>query len=665
MTRRPATVAAASRALLCVVRALAITLGCILFGAPRHEPGGALAQGHPLFLPALGRFAELRDPEVEFAELRHLGPVTGLVSATDTRFYLAMGIFVVLAEVQADGTLLPLGQSPPLGGEIVHLGTIDGGAWVITREQRMVVIDFDAPSAPRIVWDEPIHDTLAQVVQDGPWLYGFGVPRDIVIYDLRDGRHPREAGALDLGCQGQGGMMLHGKRLVVGCDGIWVIDVGDPAQARVAGHVGVGLVKRPPIVVDGVAFVDGQAGWWGVDLDDPQGPTAWPDPPPPELQAGWMVGDALYVPRDGIDIYRVDRRFKPERVSHLDVGSFDRSRVDRHRLVLHAKAIQHAHAGVITVLDVADPFAPSVVGKLQIPDNRRYQFHRYDGHAVYSITGCPIELGPVMPWPAPCIMPELFGGVLMVEGAIGLQWDRGTLIAHDLAATPPRRLWSVVLTDQPRGFEVDRQGDYLAVLIYGSQNPFRDVQVFVIALSGEQAGTVIGNMTPTPYAIQAMRITADGTVYLVHDLGIEATLIRGRDDVEVPLPMPHDEPAYAIRVEGDRLYALGRDGPLKRLIRVFDIADPSRPRLVNLVPVPRWSRTMEIFDGVAYVNSDVVLAIDVGAPPLAGRVIGVLHRPDAPWCQKECWRTMFKVGDQLMLHDTGSGFWLVRPTRRP
>lgn len=654
-----------------LLRIISIVIALRVSGiiAPPAVPPRSLAAAGQVFLPMLSRYAITRSDLVDLSTEAFLGPVGDMARVSDAQVYLAMGRFVVMAEIQLDQTLLPLGRSPLLESEIIHLGAIGTKALVFTRDRRMVVIDFALPGSASIVWEESLAYTFTQFIQEGRWLFAFGTPRDIVIYDLNEPQHPKEAAILDLGCQGFGGIALDSGHLVAGCRGLSIIDVANPAQPQVVGHIGDGNIFDAPIVIHRIAFYYGQLGgptsrvngWITVDLADPTRPAYLDTPPPREVQVGVSVGEALYVVNDGIDIYAADPVLQPRFVRHADLPSGRRQKVDTNRLFYQDR--------MTSILDVNDVFHPEILAQFEVANVAIELPNRIDGRQVYMQDGdksCRIEVDPLPLWPARCQQPDPYFGMQMVDGQLGFTFQQGSLTAFDLRApVAPRILWSIALTDPLDAYDVARNGRYFVFMLRRGRWPSAEFTLLLIEASGERKGQLVGRWRSSRPWIFGVVLAHDGTAFVGHANGIDAIDLSSMRPGERSVSLPTGSKVRQLRREGNSLYALGTQDDGTSLIWVIDIADPARPSLLYPVSVPGMPGEMEVIGDVAYVHLDHVLAIDLKPSPLSGRVLGSLGRPDAPWCTTRCWRAIRRAGDRLLLQDTELGLWIVRPRRVP
>jgi hypothetical protein len=267
-----------------------------------------------------------------------------------------------------------------LGGKIHRLAW-HGRYVYLAIGARLVAVDVGEPSQPVVVGESaPIGDTLEQVALDGTHAYAVTYDR-LHIFEIGSSAAPRLMSELRglrehtfFGRQ----IYLAGRTLYVSCDRdgsaqIVAVDVSDPRQPRVFGEPYPGV----RIVGNGrYAYVANATGVDVLDVTDPSAPARLSSLTLSE-QPGYVhvfdaIGNALW--------YSSGKPYSNGPVHTIDIsdpydpramGTFPRSADANAPAISGDRAYRATGADTrmgLSILDLADPGAPKIVGGYRVRD---------------------------------------------------------------------------------------------------------------------------------------------------------------------------------------------------------------------------------------------------------------------------------------------------------
>ena len=402
----------------------------------------------------------------------------------------------------------------------------------------------------------------------------------LTVLDLSNPLQPRRLGSTLLPDLIQD-IAVHGDTVYVAASwaGLRAVDVVDPTAPRDLGDIDPLVYgesrreTRKVVVADGYLYTN-HAGLRIFSLADPHAPRRVNGDTDCDCRSFVVRGDRLYG--SGLHILDISDRARPRplhNVLTLASGPFP-------TIAVQGDYAYIAGSDGVTVVDVADPTAPRVVGAYHRPQSADY-----------------------------------FWSFALRDRYLYLTRSRAGVVVLDLAEpTAPRE----VTTLATGGFAVDVRlaGSYGYVVE-------RDRGVRVLDLTAPAEPRVVGMYNTVGVA---NHVTTRGTLAYVAALEAGLRIVDVSDPDEPRLVGVLDTPglAWRVAVGGDIAYVADYEGGL----RLVDVADPTRPRELGVWDTPGEAVEVAIADGLAYVadRSQGLRIIDT-RDPTAPQEIGAFSLP--------------------------------------
>lgn len=223
--------------------------------------------------------------EALFQPIDHFGgAITGVAVAGNVA-YIDRGLRLEVLDITDPLAPRMIGRSALLPGRAQVAAVSDGQVYMVERvwqgdahADRLFVVDVTDPAAPRLRGrlDLGANNLLEVVVRDG-LLYGAGAKSGLLVLDVRDPDRPRylTAVATDLPALG---LAVDGDRLLVAVGsnarsgGLRVFGLADPTRPRLMGTLDVGQDARTVAPVGRYALLATWENLFVVDLADPAAP---------------------------------------------------------------------------------------------------------------------------------------------------------------------------------------------------------------------------------------------------------------------------------------------------------------------------------------------------------------------------------------------------------
>ncbi len=555
----------------------------------------------------------------------------------------------------SEGVLRILDISDPTSPTLLGSVELDAIAWdvalsgnyafVAFGDSGLKVIDVSNPSAPTIVAGFPIADEPRDLTLVGNTLFLVAGTVGLLALDVSNPLAPALLGTDDtpgraLGLAVQGNLAF----VADSSGGLRIVDISDPMAPAVVGTAPIADNVRD-VAVDGpLAFLTGPTGLHVVDTADPTMPQAVGFTPMParhvlsptgsgrayvSAEVGWVnvvdvsvpaaptvvarieipghardlriEGGLLYVGGNGVQVVQLQNSLNP-----ATIGSLDMPGTAVNVTVQGDYAYVALGAAGVRVVDISDPSAP--VGVAFLPVSR-------DGRAV-AVSGT---------------------HAYVADGDWGLR-------VYDVSnPASPAGLTRVLSWDY--SWDVAASGNYVyladgsgGLRVFNVSNPASPVQVgwlsgsaFALVLRGDYVYAALGNFTivdvsdPTSPTIAGFLPGGGPRVALLgsHAYVASTVVVLGIRAIDVSTPsLPAfvgggtstgQSPAGMATLGGFVYLADDESG-----LQVFDVTDPTSPRLVGTLPTPDCAQAVAIGDGFACIAADS-----------AGLVIAPLHCPSA------------------------------------
>ena len=476
----------------------------------------------------------------------------------------------------------------------------------------MRIVAVDDPAHPTEIGRLPLSDPRGLVVDmaiDGGYAYVADWWWGLRVADVRDPRQPREvayfwpdvADPLALAVRGNVAYMIaqwdEDCRYCIrqSRSTLWVIDVAHPEAMRMRSSIDwQGAAGEMRLIGDRVFVAGGVAGLVVLNVADPDHPRR-EDSPPTEWTVAALAegeGGTLYL-ADGASagVSMVDAR--SGQVAQLgswdmptDVWNAELLRTDGNTVLVGNNSRSSAKGQLIRTVDVHCPYAPMVIASFATADQMALKFNRlYVADRALTVINLRNPMFPV------------------TEGQLDLyqNYEHATAIAV---------AGDLVYVGTADG------SDSVNLIVVDARDPSK-----LRRLSMTYLGSFI---------LEAIAVS-EGFAYLADYYGLTVMDVR---DPSHPSQIGRLSNGY-FTYNVLRLDAIAIGGTMAllelhdRAVVVLDIADPTHPRILNVLGIPSDVRDIAIQGSRAFVAASEggVHVVDIG-DPRALRDVGVIHTPD-------------------------------------
>lgn len=610
------------------------------------------------------------------------GTLSGALAADRASYLPALMLNAGVPEPTADPRLV--GQ---LGG-MLTAGALRGDQLVLGVGPRLVVVALGGSVGPRVVGRSVVLPCPPlEIALVGSFALAAMGSFGTAVFDLADAAEPRLV-EWWAGSVGAGSLAVQGERAFVAdsVDGFWVAEIDTDGRLhrrlrRATGGRVSWLTVDGAVLYTGVAVaVNHRLQLQLYQLDRQPAPVmlargeatagAWP----PDYR--WVITSGVgYLQRGNGGLVMVDFRTStiPEtvRLALTDGPQLIPLAADGARLLAWSDDVDGMDG--LVLLDLAQPFAPRVMGRIEAQRPGLTLLAGSTGVLIgrsvrlidlaapdWTVTGVPglvehadlVRLGP---------------GELLAVGVDGADWlhvedPAKPRVAPLLDGWPWGRPWASdgrIVVARP----ADGAGDRLVLI--DATDPARPQQVAVVGTSSpgiwgvalRNGYVVVGTddhlevidasdpgapllrsswALPDRRESQAM-VVADGWLYLAVGAQIQVFSMGARGQLRLVGGVTLDQPVQALALDGEVLVAIASPNVLQfpinttpppdtvSRLQVLDVSDPAAPRRLGALAVDAWPRAVALIGRRAYVARvdapHEVLVVDL-ADPAAPRISG-------------------------------------------
>lgn len=504
--------------------------------------------------------------------------------------------------------------NPSMIGNYITAGTavdvaVSGNyAYVAGSSVGVYVINVTIPFNPTPAGFTGTPGSAEAIVVAGDYAYVADKTSGLQVIDISNPATPYIAGSLDTPGYAYG-VTVEGDHAYVADygSGLHVVDISDPTAPSLAGTRDTpGLAWDVAVTGDYAYVADGTDGVQIVDISDPAGPSIIKAYDTPD----WAYG----VDLDGPHAYVADRN-AGLRVVEI-AGAFQEVRPGPACLLSdspQAVVVSGDYAFValgtegIAVVDISDPFGPSVVGNCPSWSGLSYQDDPVlRGDVLFMTTNVHLDVIDVSTPTAPACVGSLnttYGaGQFAVSGNYGYlpHTSHGVLVIDVSVPTAPAAVGTCATLGTAQAAAV--AGDHVYVADGGSG-------LSVLDISTPTAPVVVGNYDDTN---DCRRVKVSGDLAFADFGGRRVTLV----DISDPLNPAELGHCYAPEylgdwaVSGNLLHMTGSEpDPYGYYqIAVYDITDPTSPVMLGESRPDEYSRRFDVAGDHAYSASTVGLS---------------------------------------------------------
>lgn len=265
------------------------------------------------------------------------------------------------------GAYLRVVSNTPLDGS-ARQAVVDGEvALVASGDAGLFVVDLSDPDRPRPIAQDTQCGTAMWLAHHAGHVYVADNTAGLHVYDITDPTRPVHRAELPLPGSGHD-LLVRPPHLLVaaGHAGLLVLDLTDPVAPIIVGSVDTPGIARGVAAGAEVAVVaDDAQGLAVIDIGQPHQPRLVGQAETEGVgYAVALVGDLAYLAAwtAGLEVIDITRRESPKAVTRLPLPGVAR------KLVLRDDGLLLAAAGGLTVVDLAEPREPRVVGRAATTD---------------------------------------------------------------------------------------------------------------------------------------------------------------------------------------------------------------------------------------------------------------------------------------------------------
>ena len=462
------------------------------------------------------------------------------------------------------------------------------------------IIDISDPLHPSMAATVNTPDVAVDVAVSGDYAYVTDRYSGLRVVDISDPLHPFEAGNVDTDDYAYGIAVAGDYAYIAdGWSGLQVVDIHNPMSPSKAGKVAMPGGARGIMVTANYAYVTHSSpdGMQVVDISDPSNPAIITSLAAPGHSPCALVeaGNRAYVCNGhiGVVVWQIAEEVLPPRfASSFATPSYAHGIAAAGRYVFVAHSGLSAATGGLQIVDVTDPYSPTLLGGCDTPGitldvavsgDYAYLADEAAGLQVIDVKdpSNPVIVGNC-DTPGVCRDVAISGDYAYVpDGYSGLQ-------VIDIAdPTNPTIAATCDTPDHAYGLAID--GDYAYVAD-------RHTGLQVLDISDPTAPAIVGSCD-TPGV--AWGVVISGDYAYVTDEGEGLQVIDIRQPTSPVIVATYDTPdlALGLVVSGDRAYVTDYSSGLQ----VIDISDPTNPSLAASYDTPDWAHDVAVSGDYAYV----------------------------------------------------------------
>ena len=423
---------------------------------------------------------------------------------------------------------------------------VQGGYAYIAELDQLSILDVSNPANPIVVGTSPqIPFGIKDVAVEGDYAYVLNIGRSLFIIDISDPAAPQTTSSyfINAGSLSSVSLFVAGNYVYIASDyyGLHIIDVANPSDPQEIGFLDIPGESIYDVVVAGdhaYALDTSNNRLNIIDVTNPSQPNlvGFYD----TMSFTYMVsGDYLYIGEDnGLRIVNIANPSVP-----IETGFVATLERVQNVVVAGTYAYVTDWPGTLTVINVADPTQPIVLGQLSLP--------------LYGIDE------------------------IAVDGSYAYVLSNGL---HIVDVTSPITPTWVGLYDTPTSaMAVAVAGNYVYALydtdglhIYNVANPNQLYEVGAFELWGYGRDVIVANN-------YAYVVTRDGGLQIINVVNPSNPLEIG----SYPPPIGCD--SYSVTVEGDLAFLATECG-----LHILNVAEPATPTEIGGFQMPEWGVATDV-----------------------------------------------------------------------
>ncbi|MCW5881982.1 MAG: hypothetical protein KIS91_13700, partial [Anaerolineae bacterium] len=315
-----------------------------------------------LYLPLVMQRSALPEPR-ELPLVGNLGGTASAIDVVDQTMYVAVGREMLVFDVTDEKTPRLIGRTGWLGDFVADIDVRGPYAYVACGTTGIRIFDVSDPTTPRQVAVYATPGAASSLYFVGNLAYVADMGGGLRVLDVASPTHPVERGSYTGLRDASDVVVVDGLAYLADNDtGLWIVNVANPEAPKLVAHqwdqddaIGIAVGGHYVYLVDG----DWDLGIY--DVRDPEKPEAVGFIYVGGASDVDVVGSYVYVPGRSFQVIDVSTPSQPKRVGRYETGSLSTK-------IIGERAYLATSVPGPTILDLADPTTPALVGNRTFPN---------------------------------------------------------------------------------------------------------------------------------------------------------------------------------------------------------------------------------------------------------------------------------------------------------